>query len=299
MPPSICRHLSFILLSLSLTSSFTRALQCYSTICENPDEHGFCTQTCTRPDQACHGTFFITPNHTVTPGTFQCFTVKDDECQARSCQIDDMSSSFAYCCCRRDHCNIIPGLFGDNTPAPPIINPTPPVTPPPLVPGNQLVCEFNNCTSSSNTDCYHGYQICAEHPSAGTVSSSPLDHFCEVHALRTSTGHYELQSKGCLITTDPVIHQLGEGRGICTLDTLSAANQISCYCNQLYCNSGTNLLFTNASQFIGPTGDILCDGGCSHSCVISGGSPRCLCPVGYALNTDLMTCVGKYNYFFF
>ena len=293
IPPRYLQSSTCHLLSILLSFfSFGQALQCYSTLCHDPDEHGFCIQTCSRPDQACYGSFFITPNHTVIPGTFQCHTVKEDECQATSCQIGDMTSSFAYCCCRRDLCSIIPGLFGDNTPAPPIINPTPPVQPL-LAPGNQLVCEFNNCTSSTNTDCYHGYEICTDHHSNGMVSNGPSDHFCAVHARRTSSGHYELQSMGCVITTNLMIHQLGMGRSNCTLDTLSGTNQISCYCNQLYCSSGTNLHFTDASRFLGPTGDILCDGGCSHSCVVSGGSPRCLCRVGYALDADLMTCIGE------
>ena len=282
-----------ILFSLSRNSS---SLQCYSTICQDPDEHGFCTQTCSRPDEACYGSFFITPNHTVTPGTFRCHIVTKDECQATSCQITSESPSFGSCCCRgQDLCNIIPGLFGDNTPAPPIINPVPPVTPPP-VPGDELVCEFNNCTStSSNIDCYHGYEVCANHPSAGTISSDPSDHFCAVHARRTPSGYYELQSKGCVITTDPAIHQVGEGQSACTLNTQSSDNEISCYCDHLFCNNGTNLQFTDASRYIGPSGDILCDAGCSHSCVVSGGVPRCLCPVGYALDMDLMTCVGEFH----
>ena len=282
--------LSTILLSLSLTSS---SLRCYSTICADPDEHGFCTHTCSHPDEACYGSFFITPNHTVIPGTFLCHIVQEEECQATSCQISSTSLSFGSCCCRRDLCNIIPGLLGENTPAPPIIDSIPPVTPP-LVSGNELVCEFNNCTSSySNTDCYHGYQVCADHPSADTISSSPTDHFCAVHARRASSGLYELKSKGCIITTDPVIYQLGAGQSRCILDTLNNENEISCYCDRLYCNSGTNLNFTDSIRYVGPTGDILCNGGCTHSCIVSGGVPRCLCPVGYALDVDLMTCVGE------
>lgn len=280
-----------IFLSLSLPSF---SLVCYSTICQEPDEHGFCTQTCRRPDEACYGSFFITPNHTVSPGTFRCHIVREDECQATSCQISAESPSFGSCCCRgQDLCNSLPGLFGDNTPAPPIINPVPPVTPP-SVPGDQLICEFNNCTStSSNTDCYHGYEVCVDHPSAGTVSSDPSDHFCAVHARRTLSGHYEFQSKGCVITTDEAIHQRGTGQSTCLLDTLSSLSETSCYCDRPFCNNGTKLQFTDDTRYIGPHGDISCNTSCSHSCVVSGGVPRCLCPLGYALDTDLVTCVGE------
>ena len=282
---------SAILLSLFLTSY---PLRCYSTICTDPDEHGFCMQTCSHPNEACYGSFFITPNHTVTAGTFRCHLVPQKECQATSCQISNASPSFGSCCCRRDLCNIIPGLFGDITPAPPIIDLFPPVTPPPVA-GNELVCEFNNCTSSYNTDCYHGYEVCTDHHSADTISSSPSDHFCAVHARKAYSDLYELQSKGCVITTDPVIHQLGVGQSGCTLNTISNESEISCYCDQFNCNSGTNFNFTDASRYVGPTGDIPCDNQCSHSCALSGGVPRCLCPVGYALDMDLMTCVGEFR----
>ena len=283
-----------ILLSLSLTTS--SSLRCYSTICCDPDEHGFCIQTCTQPDDACVGHFYITPNHTVTPGRFQCHRVSEGECQATSCQISGSSPNFGTCCCRgQDLCNIIPGLFGDNTPAPPIINPIPQVTLPTGA-GDQLMCEFNNCTSTSlSTNCFHGYQVCADHPSANTISSDSSDHFCAVHARRTSSGLYELESKGCVIMTDPSIHQLGSGRSTCTLDTRSSENGIACYCDSMFCNSGTNLEFTDPNRYVGPSGDILCDRGCSHSCIVSNGVPWCLCPIGYALDTDLMTCVGKFS----
>lgn len=282
---------SAILFYLLLTLS---ALRCYTTDCSEPDEHGFCIQTCSHPSEVCYGSFLITPNHTVNPGTFRCHIVLDEDCLATSCQISSTMASFGSCCCRRDLCNTIPGLFGDNMPAPPIVDLIPPVTPPPVA-GNELVCEFNNCTSSYNTDnCYHGYELCTDHHS---TNSSPSNHFCVVHARRTSRGLYELQFKGCVITADPVIHQLGAKQSGCTLDT-ERSNQsdvISCYCDQLYCNSGANLNFTDASSYVGPTGDILCDNQCSHSCVVSGGVPRCLCPVGYALDMDLMTCVGEFH----
>ena len=155
---------TFLSLSLSLATS----LQCYSTMCNEPDEHGFCIETCRRPDEACYGSFFITPNHTVTPGVFRCHVFAGEECSTTLCEISDSLPLFSVCCCRQNLCNTIAGLFGDMTPAPPV---------------------------------------------------------------------------------RPVM---------------------------------------------GPHGDILCDDArCSHSCVISDGVPRCLCPAGYALDTDLSTCIGE------
>ena len=187
-----------------------------------------------------------------------------------------------------DHtCTCIPGLFGDITPAPPIVLPTPSVAPPPTVPGNQLVCEYNNCTTST-TNCYHGYQNCSEH------GADPADYFCAVHATRNPSGLYELQSKGCEVTANLTIHSLGAGQTNCLLDTASSSNQISCYCDTVFCNNASNLVFTDASRFIGVDPDVRCESaGCSHSCVISNGAPRCLCRQGYALDADSTTCVGE------
>ena len=280
----------FVAILLFLSFTVSSSLRCYSTICEDPDEHGFCIQTCRRPNDACFGSFIISPNYTVTPGTFLCHNVIEGECEATSCQISSTSQFFGSCCCQKDLCNIVPGLWGDNTPAPPIIIPAPSVTPPPVV-GDQLVCEFNNCTSS--LPCYHGYQVCS---SADTISSNRSDHFCSVRARRTPSGHFELESKGCIITTDATVHQEGEGQTGCILDTQSSNDDIACYCNHPFCNNGSNLRFTDPSRYVGPHGDILCDANCSHSCVISNGVPRCLCPAGYALDTDLRTCVGESCY---
>ena len=159
-----------IFLSLSLATS----LQCYSTMCNEPDEHGFCIQTCRRPDEVCYGSFFITPNYTIIPGTFLChvFAGDPEECgNTFLCQISGSLPSFGVCCCQQNLCNSIAGLFGEITPAPPV------------------------------------------HP------------------------------------------------------------------------------------ITGPHGDILCDHTrCSHVCVISDGVPRCLCPAGYALDTDLRTCIGECAY---
>lgn len=287
-------RLLFVAIFLFLSFTVSSSLRCYSTICEDPDEHGFCIQTCRRPNDACYGNFFISPNHTVTPGTFLCHSVTEGECEATSCQITSTSPSFGSCCCRgQDLCNIVPGLFGDNTPAPPIIIPAPSVTPPPVA-GDQLVCEYNNCTSlTSNSNCFHGYQVCTDHASADTISSSRSDHFCSVHARRTPSGHFELESKGCVITTDATVHQEGEGQTRCILDTRSSNNDIACFCDHPFCNNGSNLEFTDPSRYVGPHGDILCDARCSHSCVISNSVPRCLCPAGYALDSDLRTCVGE------
>ena len=286
-------RLIVLLSTLALLCVAATSRVCHSTICSDPDEHGFCQQTCRSPNEACRGNFFLTPNHTVQPGTFRCHSVRPDECLSTSCQLDVVSPSFGSCCCRTDLCNIIPGLFGDLTPAPPSILPLPPITLPPFVPNNQLVCEFNNCTSSSNTNCYHGYQICAEHPDAGVISQ-PENHFCAVHASRTPHGLYELHSKGCVLTTDATIRALGSGQRNCVLNTTAPSPQVSCYCDQLMCNNVSNLHFTDPTRFIGTDPDILCDGlGCSHSCVVTEGVPRCLCPDGYALDTDRLTCAGE------
>ena len=223
---------------------------------------------------------------------FQCLRVSSEECLATSCQLEIPTPSFGFCCCRSDHCNIIPGLFGDTTPAPPIILPTPSITPP-TPPGDQLVCEFNNCTASFDaSDCYHGYQICPEVPVSGGLDSN--NHFCSVRAVRAQNGLFELHSKGCLSTSDPTILQLGRDQANCVLDTSSSSADISCYCDGLLCNNGSNVVYTNPARFIGTDPDARCDQlECSHSCVISGGSPRCLCPVGMALDVDLLTCTGE------
>ena len=284
----MCILLLFVLMLLHAASS----LICHSTVCRHPDEHGFCQETCRGPDEACTGFFFVTPNHTVLPGTFRCHKVAPDHCLSTSCQFNTSTSYFGQCCCRRDLCNIIPGLFGALTPAPPSILPTPPITLPPSVPGDQLICEFDNCSTTSNTNCYHGYQVCSHHPEAELTQ--PENHFCALHAARTPSGLYQLQSKGCLVTANATIHELGTRRQSCVLDTESSSPVISCYCNQLLCNNATNVMFTDPSRFIGTDPDAPCRRvGCSHSCVIDGGEPHCLCPAGFALDTDRLTCNGE------
>ena len=292
-------HLQRKMLVVFLLSSLTllhpaSPLTCHSTICVDPDEHGFCQETCRGPNDVCTATFFLSPNHTVLPGVFRCFPVRPSECLSTSCQLGMTTPTFGHCCCRRDLCNIIPGLFGDLTPAPPSILPTPPITLPPTVPGNQLVCEFNNCSSSSNTNCFHGYQICANHPEAALLSQ-PENHFCALHASRSPSGLYQLQSKGCLITANATIRSLGAGQQNCFLQTNSSLPTISCYCDQVLCNNGSNLKFADPSRFIGTDPDAPCSSlGCSHSCVIANGVPRCLCPVGFALDTNNLTCAGEF-----
>ena len=278
-------RLSLLLLLLRLN----QALVCYSTNCTDPDDHGFCEQTC-HAYQACLWVFLINPNHTATAGVFQCHTVSDQECLATTCQIEQTAASLDVCCCRTDYCNLVPGLFGSLTPAPPVILPTPPVPPLSM---NQLVCEFNNCTlSASNTNCYHSYEICEEHLAA--EGTPPDNHYCAVHAVRAHNGLYELQSKGCVITADESIVKRGRGQSQCVLNTTNASNNTACYCDSPYCNNVNGLSITDPGRFIGADPDVLCDGlGCSHSCVIADNVPRCLCPVGYALDhKDLQTCIG-------
>ena len=278
--------LSLLLLRL------TQALVCHSTICTDPDVHGFCEQTC-HENQACLGTFYITSNHTAMAGTFQCHNVSDQDCLASTCQIEQMTGPFGVCCCRTDYCNIVPGLFSDLSPAPPIILPTLVPLPPLLV--KQLVCEFNNCTSSLVTNCFHGYEICAEHPMAEVSPHGPK-YFCAVHAVKLHNGLYKLQLKGCVFTNNTSILNCGMGQSQCVLDTTSTNNQIECYCDHLYCNDHNGLNITEPGRFIGTDPDVLCDSlGCSHSCIIADNTPRCLCPAGYALDTDLQTCTGKFS----
>ena len=262
---------------------------CHSTVCEN--DHKFCEQTC-RAHQACLGTFIISPNHTLTARTFQWHTVPDQDCLATTCQITRTTASLGVCCCRTDYCNIVSGLFGDLAHAPPIIPPTPHGR----HPTKQLVCEFNNCTSSSVSSCYHGYEICALLQPVPEVSFH-ANIACAVYA-RSHDSLYELQSKGCIImnNTNTLNHSIGQSE--CFLDTMSTTEQIECYCNHSYCNYRNDLNIMDPQHLSPEAGPgVSCDSlGCNHSCIIEDNMPRCLCPTRYALDPGLQTCTGKFLY---
>lgn len=110
------------------------------------------------------------------------------------------------------------------------------------------MCEFYNCSTTSDEPCYHGYVACAEDPLAVSSYPNHTHHYCEAtYREDEELGLYRLYHKGCRFTSPQLATQCTPGD--CHVAVIDGDTDIACCCDGQLCN--VNVTFSDPSRFYG------------------------------------------------